>query len=148
MIERRKQQLYELLEEPLQKQACEIADIVLSQYRNSHTVRLFIYVEGGVSLEKCAEVSRLVGDLIDGTELFSSGYTLEVSSPGLDRPLQNIRDYRYRVGETVKLKFADPKRKKTTARILATTGNAVEFEEDDSSFTVDVAEIEQAKIVF
>ncbi len=148
MIERRKRQLNELLEEPLLAQKCEIADLVLSHYRDSFTVRLFIYMEGGVSLEKCSEISRLAGDLIDGTDLFSSGYTLEVSSPGLDRPLQHIRDYKYRVGETVRLKFADPKRKKTTARILATNGNVIEFEEDDNSFSVDLAEIEQAKIVF
>lgn len=147
-MEKLKKQLYQLLESPLADQGCEIADMVISRYRNDFTVRLFIYAEGGASLDKCAEISRLAGAVIDGTDLFSKGYTLEVSSPGLDRPLTELRDYQYRVGETVSVRFTDPQRKKITARIVAVNGNVVELQEDTSSISVDVTEIEQAKIVF
>ena len=148
MIERLKKDLYDLIEKPLVDAGCEIADLVISRYRNDFTLRLFIYAQGGASLEKCAEVSRLTGDLIDGTDLFKSGYTLEVSSPGLDRPLKELRDYKFRVGEEVSIQFADPARKKIRARIVATNGNLIEFQENDNSLSIDLAEIEQAKIVF
>jgi len=148
MIERLKEELHKLMEKPLSDVGYEIADLVISRYRNDFTLRLFIYAEGGASLEKCTEVSRLAGELIEGTELFDSGYTLEVSSPGLDRPLKELRDYKYRLGEEVSIQFTDPKRKKIRARIVATNGNSIEFEQNENSLRFDLAEIEQAKIVF
>ncbi len=86
--------------------------------------------------------------MIDGTDLFEGGYTLEVSSPGLDRPLTTARDFRYRIGETVKIEFVDPKRKAVTAEIVSATEDPVEFRNADGEFTLPLVEIERAKIVF
>src|SRR5210317_1087543 len=102
-----KDQIIELIERPLAEEGAELADITLSQYKSSATLRLFVYSEVGTSLDECARLSRLVGDLIDGTDLLESGYTLEVSSPGLDRPLKTARDFRFRIGEKVRLEFAE-----------------------------------------
>ena len=89
-----------------------------------------------------------MGDLIDGTDYFKSGYTLEVSSPGLDRPLQAARDFRFRIGETVKIEFVDRSRKKVEAEIVAATDAEVEFKNDDGQFKVGLDEIDKAKIIF
>ncbi|MCM2272032.1 MAG: ribosome maturation factor RimP, partial [candidate division Zixibacteria bacterium] len=88
------------------------------------------------------------GEVIDGTDLFERGYTLEVSSPGLDRPLTTARDFRFRIGETVKIGFVDPKRKAVTAEIISTTGDAVVFRNATGEFTLPLVEIDKAKIVF
>jgi len=143
-----KEKITELIEQPLSQRGFEIADIVLAAYKGKSTLRVFVYGEKGVSLDQCAELSRLVGDIIDGTDLFPRGYTLELSSPGLDRPLTSFRDFKYRSGETVKISFADEKRKEQTAEIVTANDDKIEFKDESGSFTCDIAEIRQAKIVF
>ncbi|RYF02494.1 MAG: ribosome maturation factor RimP [Deltaproteobacteria bacterium] len=83
-------------------------DLVLVEYvPQGHILRLYIDHADGITLEDCSRVSRLVGDVLDaesicdGPEGISSQYTLEVSSPGLDRPLIRPEHYRRFVGETV-----------------------------------------------
>ncbi|MGD8921802.1 MAG: ribosome maturation factor RimP [Candidatus Zixiibacteriota bacterium] len=148
MIEELKQRVLELVEPSLATEGYEVADIVLSRYKNKVTLKLFVYSSNPVTIDECARLSRLVGDLIDGTDLFDAGYTLEISSPGLDRPLTTFRDFKYRVGETVKLLFVDRQRKQVTAEIVSAADDAVEFRNDDGSFTIPLSEIERAKILY
>lgn len=147
-LSERKKSLEELLQAPLEKEGYEIAEIVLSVYKHNHTVRLFVYSRNGVKLDECARVSRIAGDLIDGTDWFERGYTLEVSSPGLDRPLTQARDFRFRTGETVRVEFTDQVRKKLTAEILSATDNDVTLRDKEKTLTVPLTDIKQAKIVF
>jgi ribosome maturation factor RimP len=148
MASKLKEQIIELIEKPLQESQAELADLVLSQYKSSTTLRLFVYSESGVTLEKCARLSRMVGDLIDGTDLLNNGYTLEVSSPGLDRPLKSALDFKYRIGETVRLEFVEKGRKKITAEIVAVNDEQIDFKIDSKQITVGIAEIDNAKILF
>ncbi len=142
-----KRQLTQLVERPLRDEGCELVDVVLSRYRNKWTVKLFIFSERGTTIGECARISRIAGDIIDGSTLFESGYTLEVSSPGLDRPLQTARDFRYRVGETVRIKFIDPRRQSSIAEILSADDKEVQFRDSTGKFTVELSEIERATIV-
>lgn len=143
-----KDQIIELIEKPLEKEGAALADVVLSQYKSSTTLRLFVYSESGTSVGECARVSRLVGDLIDGTDLLKSGYTLEVSSPGLDRPLTTARDFKFRIGETVRLELAGKSRKKITAEIVSVNDQQIEFKDGSGLISFGLAEIDKAKILF
>jgi ribosome maturation factor RimP len=142
-----KQMVSGLLEGPLREQRYELADVVVSRYRTAVTVRLFVYGENGVTIDECARLSRLAGDIIDGAELFENGYALEVSSPGLDRPLLTPRDYRYRIGETVRVEFRNGSMK-LTGEVVAVNDDRVEFKVDDEVITLDLADVRQAQIVF
>ena len=66
-------------------------------------VRLFIEKPGGVTVDDCVRVSRSAEDALDTADVFSGSYVLEVSSPGLDRPLRKPSDYQYFVGRRVRL---------------------------------------------
>ena len=137
-----------MIESTLAREEAELADLVISRYKKNVTLRVFVYADGGVSLERCAHLSRVIGDVIDGTDLFESGYTLEVSSPGLDRPLKSIQDFKYRIGEDVRIEFSDRSRKKVTAKIVSVTDDVIGFRNADGEFQVGLDEIELAKIVF
>ena len=137
-----------MIKQPLLDQGFDIADVVLSRFKNTATLRVFVYSKGGVTVDECAQVSRLIGDVIGGTDLLEASYTLEVSSPGLDRPLSTARDFEYRIGETVRIEFVDPERKKETAQIVAVSTDTVEFKSDSGAFSLNLAEIKEAKILF
>jgi ribosome maturation factor RimP len=146
-VEKAKQQVLDLISTPLAREGVEIVDTALGRYRNKWTLRLFIYSERGTTLDECARISRIVGDLIDGSNLFEAGYLLEVSSPGLDRPLKTAGDFRRRIGETITVQFADRARPKVTAEIVAATETEVLLRDSSGEMKVGLSEIEHAKIV-
>jgi ribosome maturation factor RimP len=71
-------------------------------------LRLYIDKEGGVTLEDCAQISRLVSAQLDTEDLIAESYTLEVSSPGLDRPLARESDFKRFAGHNVRLSTVAP----------------------------------------
>ncbi|MBU8933126.1 MAG: hypothetical protein KOO62_03880 [candidate division Zixibacteria bacterium] len=143
-----KESIAKLLEAPLAAEECAIVDLVLSRYKRNNTLRLFIYSKKDLTLDECARLSRVAGDVINGTDWFEHGYTLEVSSPGLDRPLTEARDFEFRTGETVRVEFADKSRKKLTGEIISATESEVTLREKEQTTIVPLADIKQAKIVF
>lgn len=87
------------------------------------TVRLVIDKRGGVTLDECAAVSRRLSADLDIEDVVPGRYTLEVSSPGLDRPLKTPADFRRKMGESVTLKYKDDEGKRKTAKgIIARVG--------------------------
>jgi ribosome maturation factor RimP len=143
-----KQRVTDLIEGPIGDEGFALAEVTLSQYKSNVTLRVFVYGEQGVSIDDCAALSRMIGNVIDRTDLFENGYTLEVSSPGLDRPLKTPLDYRYRQGETIKVEFVDRTRKGLKAVIKSVEDSDVELSDETGTFTVNLADIKKARIVF
>ncbi len=71
-------------------------------------LRIFIDHENGINVDNCAEVSRQVGAILDVEDPISTEYNLEVSSPGLDRPLFTLEHYQAVIGETVNVRLSLP----------------------------------------
>ena len=69
-------------------------------------VRLYIDKPGGVSVDDCARVSRSAEDALDTEDVFSGAYVLEVSSPGMERPLKSVADWRRFAGRQAAVKSA------------------------------------------
>lgn len=119
------------------------------------TVRLYIDVpaaEAGdraVGIEDCEAVSREVSAQLDVEDPISGNYTLEVSSPGMDRPLFNAAQFARFAGESAKvtLKLPQDGRRRLQGAILRVEGNTIVFALDGREFAVDAANIEKAKLV-
>lgn len=71
-------------------------------------VRVFIDKPGGITLTDCEQAHRSLSPALDVIDPFPHAYTLEISSPGLDRPLRKIQDYRRVVGHPVNIKLREP----------------------------------------
>lgn len=142
-----KQTVSHLVEPCIRAEGFELADTVVSQYKSDVTVRLFVYGANGVNIDQCAHLSRLVAELIETAELFEDGYRLEVSSPGLDRPLTTAMDFRYRIGESIRVEFVDKSRKKLRGEIVGVNEEGVGLQIDDELITIGLAEISRALIV-
>jgi ribosome maturation factor RimP len=79
----------------------EVSQIVSHGRR---TLRVFIHRKGGVTLDGCATVSKAIGPVIDGENLFKGRYYLEVSSPGAERKLRSREDFRIFVGSKARIR--------------------------------------------
>lgn len=79
----------------------ELLEVTVKGYPGSRKVRLVVDADGGVSVDTCAQLSRHIGDEFDDRDLIKGGHTLEVSTPGVDRPLVSERDFARNVGREV-----------------------------------------------
>ena len=119
-------------------------ELVHAEFKGG-VLRLVVDREGGVGLEDCALVSRQVSPLLDAAGFGTGRYVLEVSSPGLDRPLYRPSDYERFTGKLARVSFKDPAtaRKRTVVGRLTAfrpeAGGEVEIEDRDTGERLRIA---------
>jgi ribosome maturation factor RimP len=132
------------LEQTLRSLGYELVDLELSR---SGLVRVFIDKPGGITVEDCAAVSNHLMRVfaVEGFEY----ERLEVSSPGLDRPLKRLEDFGRFAGRdaTVRLKLPREGRRRLEGRIAGVEGGAVVLEVEGKRWSVAMAEIDRARLV-
>lgn len=96
--------LEETIEMTVKACGVELYDIVNTKEHDNNIFRVFITSPDGISLDKCAEVSRLISPILDVDEPMAPKYNLEVSSPGIERRLRKTQHYIASVGENIKVK--------------------------------------------
>lgn len=123
----------------LEELALELVDVEFKREGRDWFLRIFIDKPGGVTLDDCADVSRQLGAVLDVEDAIETSYRLEVSSPGLDRPLKTARDFERFKGSTVKIKtfeMLDPdgrghRRKTFVGELLGFEGDRVRIRQTD-----------------
>ena len=113
-------------------------------------LRIYIDKQDGILVEDCAEVSRHVSALLDVEDPITGEYTLEVSSPGLDRPLFTAEQFEQFAGEEVKvrLKVAREGRRKFRGIIDRVEGRNIFLKCEDELFEIPHVDIEKAELVY
>lgn len=89
----------------LPEMGLELFDVQFRTEAHGWVLRVFIDSSKGVSLDHCAEVSRELGQYLDVEEIIDHGYNLEVSSPGLERPVRSIEEFYKYKGKKARVKF-------------------------------------------
>lgn len=82
----------------------ELVDIEFQREQRGWTLRIYLDKEGGITLDDCSEASREISTLLDVEDVIASAYQLEVSSPGIERPLKKLSDFDRFAGSPVKIK--------------------------------------------
>lgn len=109
--------------------------------------RIYITSQDGINLDKCAQVSRLVSPILDMDPPTWGAYTLEVSSPGIERPLKTKSHFAASLGDTIKIKLINTD--KIIGKLLASTDNSITLEEEDGEVTtVALDEVEKARTYY
>jgi len=128
---------------------CELWGTELSTRGRNSLLRIYIDREDGVSIEDCEAVSRRVGRLFDVEEPITGHYTLEVSSPGMDRILFRIEHYAQYIGETVDVRLVRPfeGRRRLTGLLAGVDGDEVRVQVDDEEFVLPLEWIQRARVV-
>lgn len=116
-----------------------------------HSVlRIFIDHADGINVDDCAEVSRQVGAILDVEDPISSEYSLEVSSPGLDRPLFDKAHYEAVVGETIDVKLGVPLngRRKFKGILERIENDTLYVNVDGEAYPLVISNIDKANLVY
>lgn len=127
-------------------------ELLLLEFAPSHNALLRLYIDSpeGINLEDCEKVSREVAGLLDVEDPISSNYRLEVSSPGLDRPLVKPVHFERFLGESAKVQLLAPVaggRRKFNGVIRSVAGSVVTLETTDGLVELDISSMERARLV-
>lgn len=141
--------LESLIEPAVSSLGCELWGIDYRPFGKSALLRVFIDKEGGVSLDDCTDVSYQVSGVLDVEEPISAAYTLEVSSPGIERPLLRPEHYQKYVGHEIKVRCKWPvaERRKFLGPIVSSTESEVVLQEGSETVTIPLDAISKARLV-
>lgn len=148
-MNRKEQDIASLVAPTVESLGCELWGVeYMSQGRHSK-LRIYIERPDGVSIDDCERVSREVSDLLDVEEAVADGYTLEVSSPGMDRILFNPEHYTANVGEQVdvRLNFPFEGRKRFVGLLVGFENDEAILRVEDEEYLLPRENIQRARLV-
>jgi len=103
------EQVHTLITSTVEGEGIELVSLWISGSSGNRFLRVYIDKEEGITVDDCTSVSKAVEDLLDMANLIDGRYVLEVSSPGLDRPLRTERDFVRSIGKTLRVLVSNPK---------------------------------------
>ena len=144
------QQLNEIVEPTVTAMQYEFVGLEYLSGAAPAVLRIFIDHEEGISVDDCALVSRQISAVLDVEDPISGEYNLEVSSPGLNRPLFRAEHYQSCIGERIKVKLRFPVegRRKFTGQLLTVDDQNIEMQVDNQSVLLSINDIEKANMIF
>lgn len=128
----------------------ELVHVELKGGREHQMLRVYIDSPQGITVDDCASVSRQLSAVLDVEDPFPGAYTLEVSSPGLDRPLASPADFRRFQGEVIKVRLSHAlsgNQRNFTGRLLATHDDRITIDADGERVDLPFDAIEKARLV-
>lgn len=144
-----REQLLSLLEPPVGALGYELIDVEHVVAGPGGVVRLYIDAPAGITVEDCERVSHAVSAILDAEDPIPGAYTLEVSSPGLDRILRTREHFERFRGNRIKVQLALPieGRRRYTGTLRGVAGDAIEMEVDGEPVMLAIAQIHKARVV-
>ena len=140
---------YLAINKVLEKTNMSLLKVNINKKRSGYDIKLIIDSKNGISLNDCAHVSQLTKDTINLEQLISDDFNLEVSSPGVNRPLFTIKDYSDFVGETIKVKLKIPVNEKRNikGKIISVKENIVILEENNNQMKIYFENINKGNLI-
>ena len=148
MLTAKEKSLLSALEPRAASEGVEIVTLEIVGSKKAPTIRVYIDAAGGISFDELARTQAWVGDVMDELDPFPGAYMLEVSSPGIDRPLRTPEHFARFAGETAVVKTAAPLdgRSAFTGTIAGVADGAVELDVDGIAFRIPVSDIKRAHL--
>ena len=143
-------QVETLVEPILEEMGYELVDVEYVSSYGRWILRLFVDKEGGVSIGDCSRISEDLGDLLDVKEFIRHGYNLEVSSPGLDRPLKKEKDLSRALGKRVKIRMTTPLegRRNFTGVLIRYGDGVLHLEVDGREVALSWPDVAKANLIY
>ena len=132
----------------LEEMELELVEVQYRREQSGWVLRLIIDKQEGISLEDCAAVSREISQLLDIEDFVDQAYNLEVSSPGLNRPLKSMADFERFTGRMAKIKTIEPIAGEHVfiGRIKKTEGETIILEIGRKEVTMPFSQVARARL--
>jgi len=143
-----RQRLRTIVEPTVRADGCELVAIEVTGDSYGRIVRLFVDKAGGVTIDDCARISRAVSPEFDVEDPIEGEYRLEVSSPGIDRPVETVEDFQRFVGFRVKVRLiVGGPRRRFTGEIVSADEDTVRICMDGIDHDLSFGQIDQAHLI-
>ncbi len=142
-------QVEELVRPIAQRMGVEVVDVQVAGGGKTTILRVLVdRPDGGITIEECARVSESLSRQLDLYDLFPHAYTLEVSSPGLDRPLRTEADFRRFAGRRAEVVMVSPLdgQRRFRGRVLGVVAGAAVLEIDQRQIHLPLEQVASAKL--
>jgi ribosome maturation factor RimP len=141
-------QVMKILTPILLDEGMECVDLEYRREAQGWVLRLYIDKEGGVTLDDCTRINQKVGRLLDVENLIETPYHLEVSSPGLTRPLKTERDFIRYQNRLIKVNTIEPigNQRQFKGKLLRVTDDGIEIEMDQTTLHIPFRRIAKARL--
>ncbi|MCG6936919.1 MAG: ribosome maturation factor RimP [Gammaproteobacteria bacterium] len=148
-MRREQTHLWELFEPVVNGMGYDLIEIEHIPNPKHGILRLYIDKEDGVTIDDCSAVSEQISALIDVEDPVRGHFNLEISSPGLDRPLRRLKDFQRFTGSLVKLKTSMPLegQRNFKGRLLEANEDVLVIETDTEEISLPMSAIEKARLV-
>lgn len=139
---------WEELEPELAEQGFELVEVEYGPHGSQHVLRVYIDRDGGVTIDHCAEVARFLGPYLDQRNFIQGSYNMEVSSPGIDRPVRKPIDFERFAGERIALKTVAPVegRRRFRGVLRGIEDGLVAVEIDGVTHRIHIQNVQKAKL--
>jgi len=143
-----KESLFQTLNEIVEKEGIRVINISINGASKSPNIQIIIDSNDGVNLENCSFVSKITSDLIRINNYFTDAYNLEVSSPGVNRQLFSIDDFKLYLGSLVKIKLKKQvnNQKNFLGKIKSLKNGIIIISTDNEDVEIDFKNIKKANI--
>lgn len=145
----KEQQLLDALSPRASEEGIEIVTVDIVGSKKAPTIRVYIDCEGGVGFDELSSAQAWINDLMDQIDPFPGAYTLEVSSPGIDRPLRTKEHFQRFAGEKAHLVLSEPyhSRAKYTGKLAGVEGEDILIDVDGIRESIPYDIIKKAHVI-
>ena len=143
MLSKKETELLDALEPRAASEGVEIVTVQVVGAKKAPTIRVFIDTPEGVSFDELAKAQAWINDIMDALDPFPGAYTLEVSSPGIDRVLRKPRDFTREQGTKVDVTLYAPRegKKLLVGELTGFDGDAIELDGETKIPLADIAQV-------
>ncbi len=148
MLTGKEQQLLDVLEGEANEKGIDIVTVEIVGARKSPLIRIYIDTPSGVTFDDIAQAQRWINERIDEVDPFPGAYMLEVSSPGIDRPLRTLEHFRKALGEKVCIKTSAPLdgRLRFTGKLTGANEDYISVQMEETTVDIPFSNIKKAQV--
>lgn len=142
--------IWSIIEPVVEGMGYEVVDIEFRPHPSNGLLRIYIDREGGIQLDDCTEVSKQISSVLDVEDPIPGQYNLEISSPGMDRPLRKEADFERFAGEKVKIRLTVPTlegQRNFSGQLKGIQNGDVVLEMDGETYYLPLDSIDKARLV-
>jgi len=149
MASHSEEKIKQLVQPAIEDLGCEFWGCEYLPVSGKQTLRIYIDKPEGVTVDDCADVSYEVSGILDVEDPISGAYNLEISSPGLDRPLMTPEHFERYTGDKVSVRSHSPimGRKNFKGTLIDVTAEGIEIEVDGEVYAIPFEEIDKANLI-